>query len=77
MKIRDLFTVLAKMSQCEYISDLPLLFQSKISKAMLAEVVENDYPLADWNDAIHYLTNTERHFSSCTAAKEYLSTYLK
>lgn len=55
----------------EYLSNLRFLNYKKI-KAVIEDISANDYALAEWNDAVEYLTNEPMQFASACEAREFL-----
>lgn len=61
-----------------YISDLRLFARGPTAAALrlvLAPVRPEDWPLEMWKDAVHYLTDEVRPFSSQQEAADYLAAY--
>lgn len=55
----------------EYLSDLRFYNYKKI-KAAVEDISAEDYTLAEWNDAVEYLTNEPMQFASACEAREFL-----
>lgn len=55
----------------EYLSDLRFYNYKKI-KAAVEDISADDYALAEWNDAVEYLTKEPMQFSSACEAREFL-----
>lgn len=56
-KTFDLFEHLQDSVGCEYISDLPKIAKTnpQIIADVLRTIIAEDFPLAQWNDALDYL----------------------
>lgn len=64
--------ILAARRGC-YISDLnlvPVLRRAALSE--LCQMDESSYPLSQWQDAVRYLTGSERHFESAAEIKAFI-----
>lgn len=55
----------------EYLSNLRFYNYKKI-KAAVEDISADDYALAEWNDAVEYLTKEPMQFSSACEAREFL-----
>lgn len=64
-------TLAAKM-RLEYLSDLTSLTDLKEIKAIIKSIPDSRYSLAEWNDAVQYLTKGNKQFVSVSEAKEFL-----
>jgi len=72
---KELLQDLANLTGCTYISDLRFLPEPDIIKVFLEMIVPCEYSIADWNLAVHYLTNNRVEFLSVEEAKKYLIDY--
>lgn len=56
----------------EYLSDLRFIKDLTDVKHHIRTIPESSYPLAEWNDAVQYLTGVDKQFLSRIEAKEFL-----
>ncbi|MCI5773604.1 MAG: hypothetical protein MR210_03475 [Erysipelotrichaceae bacterium] len=64
---------ISKKIGCTYLSDLRRPEMKILVKLFLQKQVIDHYKLADWNDALSYLTNQEKKFVSFKEVETFLS----
>lgn len=71
-KNEDLMSALARMSHCDYISDLHSDYRREDIRKAVEAADCADYSLREWNDAARYLAQRELRFDTAREAKAYL-----
>ena len=66
---------LATATGCEYLSDLHASSRLPLLREAIAGCAGRDYPLADWTDAVQYITGETASFSSPEEARAFLYRY--
>lgn len=74
-KPEPLLDHLAAVTGCEYLSDLHLPCRLPLLREAVTGCAGHDYSLAEWNDAVRYITGEKAVFSSPEEAKTFLSQY--
>lgn len=72
MKLLEYFAIKMK---CIYLSDLHQLCYLEEIHRLLPEINPEIYDVAEWNDAIFYLTGEKKNFEIQAEAKEFLANY--
>lgn len=72
---RDLLSELARRLDCAYLSDLHTPPYSREGARLAASLLPEDYPLAQWRDAVYYLTGREADCARAEQAQKILAEY--
>lgn len=70
-----LLELLQYLVGCMYLSDLPDSSNLLMIQSALKKIDPNNYSLREWNDAVHYITRQDLHFSRQNDAARYLINY--
>ena len=69
---KDLLEDLMRLSGCPYLSDLHARFWAAAVHQAVAQLEAEEYPPAQWNEAIFYITGHRAEFQDAPHAREYL-----
>ncbi len=69
---KELLLVLSEKTCCMYLSDLKYVADKSRIKSEIEQLLPQDFSLAQWNDAVKYLTGQDKTFDSAIDAKEFL-----
>lgn len=72
---RDLLSELARLLDCTYLSDLHTPPCSREGARLAASLSAEDYPLAQWRDAVFYLTGRQADCARAEEAQKILAEY--
>ena len=71
---KELLLVLSEKAGCKYLSDLKYVADKSRIKSEIEQLLPQDFSLAQWNDAVKYLTGQNKTFDSAIEYKEFLIT---
>ena len=71
---KELLLVLSEKAGCMYLSDLKYVADKSRIKSEIEQLLPQDFSLAQWNDAVKYLTGQNKTFDSAIEYKEFLIT---
>lgn len=74
---KGLLDCIAEKTNCTYLSDLRYLKSLEVVKRVVIGIPLSDYVLEEWQDAVRYLTGTEKFFEMEESALEFLLNYEK
>ncbi|WP_343208844.1 hypothetical protein [Anaerolentibacter hominis] len=72
----SLLDYLAEQTECMYLSDLSAPFKLRCLSSVLPDIPPTAFSLADWCEAVEYITRGRQSFQEEASAKNYLIQYV-
>ena len=75
MGMNNLLHKIQLIAQCQYLSDLHFVRLTDENRFMISRIPDEDYTLAQWNQAVSYIVGNECSFKTISAAKKKINDY--